>query len=73
MAARIQAQPLTTGGFLWGPRRVALGVSLRRLVLLSKVDKGTLSRCEAGRLIPTPDQYAAVVAALDAASEEQSA
>ena len=70
MAARIQAQLLTTGGFLWGPRRVRLSISLRQLALNSGVDKGTLSRCEAGRMIPTGEQFDRVMAALDTVEKE---
>lgn len=59
--------PLRTGGRAWGPARVALGISIRRLADLSGVDKAILSMAENGRLIPTGAEYDAVMAALDAA------
>ena len=56
--------PLRTGGRLWGPRRVALGISIRRLAELSGVDKAYLSLAENGKYIPSGEQYDAVEAAL---------
>lgn len=65
MARRNTPQPLRTKGFVWGKRRVALGVSMRELAELASVSKGMLSLMEAGRLIPTEDEYDRVTAALD--------
>lgn len=65
MARRKTPQPLRTRGFVWGKRRVELGVSMSELSRLSGVSKGLLSMMEAGRLIPTEDEYGRVTAALD--------
>jgi predicted transcriptional regulator len=58
------APPLRTGGSVWGPERVRLGISLGRLSKLSGVDKAILSMAENGRLIPTSDEYQRVTTAL---------
>lgn len=49
---------------MWGNERVRLRVSLDTLSKASGVAKGSLSLMEHGRLIPTSDEYDAVVAAL---------
>lgn len=56
---------LRSGGHMWGPQRVALGISIRRLAELSGVNRGTLSLVEQGRLVPTGADYQKVMAALD--------
>jgi len=43
---------------------VALGLSLRALARLSGVNHVTLALAEQGRLVPTGDEYQAVMAAL---------
>jgi len=55
---------LTSGGFAWGPERVALGISIRRLSELSGVNRGTLSLVEQGRLVPSGADYQKVMRAL---------
>ena len=65
--------PLRTGGLAWGPERVALGISIRKLAELSGVDKAILSMAEHGRLVPTGAEYQAVMAALRKAREPESA
>ena len=61
-----QANPrIKTAGGLWGPQRVALGLSLRSLAKLSGVTHVTLALAEQGRLIPNGDEYQRIVAALD--------
>ena len=55
---------LRTGGLAWGPERVALGISIRKLAELSGVDKAILSMAEHGRLVPTGPEYQAVMQAL---------
>ena len=65
--------PLRTGGRAWGPERVALGVSIRRLSSMSGIDKAILSMAENGRLIPTGAEYQAVTAALRKVREEGAA
>ncbi len=57
-------QRLTTGGSAWGPERVRLGLSIRELSRRSGIDKAILSMVENGRLIPSADEYQAVMAAL---------
>jgi hypothetical protein len=57
---------IKTAGGAWGPQRVALGLSLRALAKASGVNHVTLALAEQGRLIPTGDEYQAVMAALDA-------
>lgn len=64
MAARKTPQLPTTKGYAWGSERVRLGLSMRDLAELSGVNKGTLSLIEAGRLVPTADQYRDVMDAL---------
>ena len=61
---------LRTGGRLWGPRRVALGVSIRQLEVLSGVARPFLSLAENGRYIPSGEQYDAVERALRAVEED---
>lgn len=72
MPAR-KSQQFVTGGRLWGNERVRLQVSLRDLAEKSGVPKGSLSLMEHGRLIPTSDEYDAVIAALAALSREGAA
>ena len=64
MARTHKTQPLRTGGSLWGPRRVAAGVSLDRLAAESGISKGILSLMENGRLIPRGDEHERVMDAL---------
>lgn len=56
MAAR-KHNPLRSGGHVWGPRRVALGISIRDLEELSGVARPTISQAERGRLIATPAEH----------------
>lgn len=65
--------PLRTGGRAWGPERVALGVSLRKLQELSGVDKAILSLAENGRLVPSGAEYQAVMDALRKVREPEAA
>lgn len=64
MAARKTPQPPKTAGYAWGKERVRLGLSLRQLAHLSGVPKSYLSLAESGRLIPTSEQYEAVMRVL---------
>ena len=57
---------IKTAGHLWGPQRVALGLSLRALAKASGVSHVTLALAEQGRLIPNGEEYQKVTAALDA-------
>lgn len=57
--------PLRTGGRLWGPERVRLGVSLDRLSEMTGINKGILSMAENGRIIPTGAEYDLVRDALE--------
>ena len=66
MAARKHPEPPRTAGNAWGPQRVALGLSLRKLEDLSGISRATLSLAESGRLIPTGAEYQAVMKALAA-------
>ena len=70
MARRKTPQPPTTAGYVWGPERVRLGLSLRRLGKLSGVPINYLSMAEAGRCIPTAAEYQAVTEALAKAKGE---
>ena len=63
--------PPATAGHLWGPRRVELGLSLRDLARLSGVAAPLLSLLEQGRGIPTPDEYARIVEALEQAAAKE--
>lgn len=62
---------LHTGGRAWGPERVALGISIRKLAELSGVDKAILSLVENGRMIPTGPEYDAVMNVLREVRETQ--
>ena len=64
MAARTKPQPLRSGGALWGPRRVAAGISLARLASESGLSKSVLSLMENGRINPTPEEHDRVTDAL---------
>jgi predicted transcriptional regulator len=70
MAARKHPQPPKTAGYAWGPERVSLGLSLRRLEILSGISRVTLSLVEAGRIIPSGTEYRAVNDALRKVREE---
>ena len=65
MTQRRNRTPLSTGGSLWGPRRVAAGISLDQLAAESGVAKPYLSMFENGRAIPRGDEYERIVDALD--------
>lgn len=69
MARRKTPQPPRTAGFAWGPERVRLGLSLRDLARLSGVAAPYLSMAESGRLVPTGDQWQAVMDALRRAEQ----
>jgi transcriptional regulator with XRE-family HTH domain len=56
--------PLRSGGFLWGPERVRLGVSLNELHRRTGIAKGMLSLYENGRMVPNAGEYERVMAAL---------
>lgn len=58
-------QRLTSGGFLWGPRRVALGKSLRELEAASGVYRGFISRMENGVMIPTGEEFDRVMRVIE--------
>ena len=62
--ARVKHQPLRSGGSLWGPRRVAAGISLQQLATVTGISKGLLSLMENGRLIPRGDEHERVMDAL---------
>lgn len=65
MAARTQPQALVLReGSAWSARRVAAGLSIRRLAGLTGISRGDLSRIDQGRQIPTPEQAALLLAAL---------
>jgi transcriptional regulator with XRE-family HTH domain len=64
---------IKTAGGAWGPQRVALGLSLRDLAKASGVNIVTLSLAEQGRLIPTGEEYQAVMKALEAQQNPQAA
>lgn len=59
-----RGQRLKTGGHLWGPERVRLGMSLRQLAAASGVPAPMLSLYEAGRMIPRGDEFERVMSAL---------
>lgn len=58
-------QPLKTGGFLWGARRVKAEISLNELATEAGVAKGNISMMENGRLNPTSDEHQKIMAALE--------
>jgi transcriptional regulator with XRE-family HTH domain len=69
-------QPLRSGGFLWGPERVASGISIDQLAKEAGINVGFLSRMENGVMIPRAEEYQRVHSALkrlQAASIESSA
>jgi transcriptional regulator with XRE-family HTH domain len=70
MAARTTPQALVLReGSPWSARRVAAGLSIRRLSALSGISRADLSRIDQGRQIPTPDQAAKMLEAIQSASE----
>ena len=62
--AKRKYQPPRTGGHLWGRRRVEAGVTLSALSAECGVNKGVLSLMENGRVIPTSQEYDAIIDAL---------
>lgn len=64
MAATKTPQQLKTGGHAWGAMRVRVGISIRRLSEMTGIPRGYLSMAETGRLVPTGDEYAKVMDAL---------
>jgi len=68
MAARTTQQSLVLReGSPWSARRVAAGLSIRKLSDLSGINRGDLSRIDQGRQIPTPEQAALLLRAIDGA------
>lgn len=65
MARTKTRMPLRTKGQAWGPRRVELGVSLRDLSTRSGINRGDLSKIEAGRMVPTANEFQRVMAVLE--------
>ena len=64
MAARTTQQALTLHpGSPWNAHRRAVGMSIRRLAAVTGLDRGTLSRIDQGRQIPTPAEAEAMLAA----------
>lgn len=57
---------LSSGGFLWGSRRTALGLSLRDLEDATGIYRGFLSRMENGVMIPTGEEFDKVMRVLEA-------
>ena len=53
-----------SGVFLWGPERVASGITIRQLAKEANINRGFLSRMENGVMIPTGDEYTAIHSAL---------
>lgn len=66
MTTRRAPQALNTGGLLWGPKRVRLGISIRELARVSGVNRGLISLMETGRMVPTGLEYDHIQAAIDA-------
>ncbi len=64
MAARINAQPLQERAGEWNRLRVAAGLSIRDLAQASGLSRYTVSLIDQGRLIPSPQEAAAVLAAI---------
>jgi transcriptional regulator with XRE-family HTH domain len=58
------SQPRRSGGFLWGPERVASGISLNLLAKEAKINVGFISRMEHGLMIPRAEEYQRIHAAL---------
>jgi len=71
MARTKTAAPLRTGGHLWGPRRVELGISIRKLAEASGIARGMISLMENGRLNPTGREFDRVMAALEGAATKE--
>lgn len=53
--------------------RVRLGVSIRKLSDLTGIPRGYLSMAERGRLVPTGDEYAKVMAVLSSIDPQAAA
>jgi transcriptional regulator with XRE-family HTH domain len=62
---RAHRQGLKSTGFVWGRRRVELGLSVRDLARLSGVNAGDLSKFENGRMIPRAEEFDRVMLVLD--------
>lgn len=73
MARRKTPQRLKTGGFVWGRRRVDLGLSLRQLSEESGISRGLLSMMETGRMVPKAEEFQKATAALDAVEKRTTA
>ena len=72
MGRRHTLPPLRTRGFVWGPQRVRLGISLAELSKRVGINKGTLSYLESGRMVPTAAEYERVLAVLRDAEAQAS-
>lgn len=57
-------KPLQPGAYAWGSMRADLGLSIRELAERSGVNRGLLSLTEAGRYIPTAEEWRAVLEVL---------
>lgn len=71
MAARTSKQALQSGGLLWGPKRVRLGISIRQLATASGINRGMISLMETGRMVPTSAEYDAIMAGFDIIASER--
>lgn len=56
--------PLRTQGGGWGAERIRVGLSMRELERRSGVNRYILSFVEQGRMVPTGEEYDAVMTAL---------
>lgn len=59
-----KSQPHRSGGFLWGPERVASGISIVQLARAATINEGFISRMENGQMIPRAEEYQRIIAAL---------
>jgi len=64
MSQQPSGQTLRSGGFLWGPERVASGISIGQLAKEAGINIGFLSRMENGLMIPRAEEYQRVHSAL---------
>lgn len=65
-----RTRPLRTAGRVWGPERVKLGLTIRELEKLSGVDKAYISMAESGRMVPTAEEYQAIMEAFRKVREQ---
>lgn len=61
---------LRAGSSEWGQRRLQAGLSIRDVEAVTGIHRTTLSMLERGRLVPTPEESAKILAVYEEAANK---